>query len=74
VINWLVNSESPERFLKVGVEIEPLVRNEIEDCLSFLDAFLEYHQINKEDQEKTSFIIDVETHCCRVMSFGLKNT
>lgn len=74
MINWLVNSESPERFLKVGVEIEPLVRNEIEDCLSFIDAFLEYQQINKEDQEKTSFIIDVETHCYRVMSFGLKNT
>jgi hypothetical protein len=69
-----VNSESPERFLKVGVEIEPLVRNEIEDCLGFFDAFLEYQQINKEDQEKTSFIIDVETHCYRVMSFGLKNT
>jgi hypothetical protein len=74
LINWLVNSESPERFLKVGVEIEPLVRNEIEDCLSFFYAFLEYQQINKEDQEKTSFIIDVETHCYRVMSFGLKNT
>ena len=29
--------------------------------------------MTKEDEEKTSFIIDQETYCYKVMSFGLKN-
>ena len=44
--------------------------------LSFMDAFSSYNQINmdKEDQEKTSFITSQGLFCYKVMSFGLKNT
>ncbi|XP_022851454.1 uncharacterized protein LOC111373186 [Olea europaea var. sylvestris] len=43
--------------------------------LSFLDAFLGYHQIlmAEADQEKTSFITDFGTYCYTAMPFGLKN-
>lgn len=43
--------------------------------LSFLDAFLGYHQISlvEADQEKTSFVIDAGTYCYTAMPFGLKN-
>ena len=44
--------------------------------LSFMDAFSSYNQINmdKEDQEKTSFITSQGLFCYKVMPFGLKNT
>ncbi|RVW74431.1 Transposon Ty3-G Gag-Pol polyprotein [Vitis vinifera] len=43
--------------------------------LSFMDGFFEYNQILMalEDMEKTTFIIECSTYCCRVMLFGLKN-
>ena len=43
--------------------------------LSFMDAFLGYNQIkmNKEDQERTSFVISQGLFCYKVMLFGLKN-
>ena len=43
--------------------------------LSFLDAFLEYHQIpmHPPEAEKTTFITPDGLFCYNVMSFGLKN-
>ena len=43
--------------------------------LSFMDAFSGYNQIkmDKEDQEKTSFITSQGLFCYKVMPFGLKN-
>ena len=43
--------------------------------LSFLDAFLRYHQIpmHMPDAEKTAFITPHGLFCYNVMSFGLKN-
>ena len=43
--------------------------------LSFLDAFLGYHQIpmHPPDAEKTSFITPHGLYCYNVMPFGLKN-
>ena len=43
--------------------------------LSFMDAFSGYNQIkmDKEDQEKTSFITSQGLFCYKVMLFGLKN-
>ena len=43
--------------------------------LSFLNAFLGYHQIpiHPPDAEKTTFIIPHGLFCYNVMSFGLKN-
>ena len=45
------------------------------ELLSFMDAFSGYNQIkmNKEDQEKTSFVTSQGLFCYKVMSFGLKN-
>jgi len=45
------------------------------ELLSFMDAFLGYHQIPMaaEDQEKTSFVIDTSLYCYTMMPFGLKN-
>ena len=44
--------------------------------LSFMDAFLGYHQIPlcPEDQEKIAFITDRRLHCYKMMPFGLVNT
>ena len=44
--------------------------------MSFMDAFSGYNQIRmaKEDQEKTTFIIDHGLYCYKVMPFGLKNS
>ena len=41
-----------------------------------MDAFSGYNQIkmNKENQEKTSFVTSQGLFCYKVMSFGLKNT
>jgi len=52
--------------------VEATTGNEL---LSFMDAFSGYNQIpmHKDDQEKTSFIIDRGTYCYKVMPFGLKN-
>ena len=43
--------------------------------LSFMDAISGYNQIkmDKEDQEKTSFITSQGLFCYKVMPFGLKN-
>ena len=43
--------------------------------LSFMDAFSGYNQIkmNKEDQEKTSFVTSQILFYYKVMPFGLKN-
>ena len=43
--------------------------------LSFMDAFTGYNQIrmDKENQEKTSFITSQGLFCYKIMSFGLKN-
>ena len=43
--------------------------------MSFLDAFLDYHQIAlaPEDQERTSFISPEGNYYYMVMPFGLKN-
>ena len=45
-------------------------------CFSLLDCFSGYHQIwlNKEDEEKTSFMTPFRTYCFVRMSEGLKNT
>ena len=43
--------------------------------MSFLDAFLGYHQIPlaTDDQEKITFVTPVENYHYKVMPFGLKN-
>ena len=45
------------------------------DLLSFLDAYLGYHQIRmkEEDEEHTSFITPYGVFCYKTMPFGLKN-
>ena len=45
------------------------------DILSFLDAFLGYHQIpmHPSDVEKTTYITPHGLYCYNVMLFGLKN-
>jgi hypothetical protein len=45
------------------------------DLLSFLDAYLGYHQIllYQRDQIKTSFITPYGAYCYVTMPFGLKN-
>ena len=45
------------------------------ECYSFLNGFLGYNQVKiaKEDQLKTTFIIDWETYAYTVMPFGLCN-
>lgn len=43
--------------------------------MCFLDGYKGYHQIfmNRDDEEKTSFITDKGTYCYLMMLFGLKN-
>lgn len=45
------------------------------EMLSMMDASQGYHQIllDREDQDKVSFITSSGTYCYRVMPFGLKN-
>jgi hypothetical protein len=45
------------------------------ELLSFLDAYLGYHQISHtiDDEEKTAFIIPFGIFCYTKMVFGLKN-
>ena len=45
------------------------------ELMSFMDAFLGYHQIPlaEEDLEKMSFTTDTGLHCYNVIPFGLKN-
>jgi len=45
------------------------------ELMNFMDAFSGYHRtpLAKEDQEKTSFVIDMGVYCYNVMPFGLKN-
>jgi hypothetical protein len=44
------------------------------ELLSFLDAYLGYHQISFaiDDEEKTSFITPFRVYCYTKMAFGLK--
>jgi hypothetical protein len=46
------------------------------ELLFFLDCYSGYHQIalNKDDQNKTSFIMPFGAYCYTTMSFRLKNT
>jgi len=58
-------------------KIDKLVNSTVgHELLSFMDAFLGYHQIPlaEEDKEKTSFVVDTGFYCYKVMPFGLKNT
>ena len=59
-------------FPRIDTLVDSTARHEL---LSFMDAFSGYNQIkmNKEDQEKTSFVTGQELFCYKVMSFGLKN-
>lgn len=45
------------------------------ELLTFMDGFSGYNQIhmNKEDQEKTTFVTSQGLYYYKVMSFGLKN-
>ena len=45
------------------------------ELMSFMDTFVGYNQIYmaKEDEEKTTFIMDYGLYCYKVMPFGLKN-
>ena len=55
--------------------IEQIVDTSVgHEMLSFLDAFLGYHQIpmHPHDAEKTSFITPHGLYCYNVMPFGLK--
>jgi hypothetical protein len=56
--------------------IGKLVNNSVGyKCLSFLDAYSGYNQtpMHHEDQEKTTFIIDMRDYCYTMTSFRLKN-
>jgi hypothetical protein len=46
------------------------------ELLSFLDAYLDYHQISLaiDDKEKIAFITPFDIFCYTKMAFGLKNT
>ena len=58
--------------LRIDTLVDSTARHEL---LSFMDAFSGYNQIkmNKEDQERTSFVTSQGLFCYKVMSFGLKN-
>ena len=45
------------------------------ELLTFMDALSSYNQIlmNKEDQEKTTFVTSQSLYCYKVISFRLKN-
>ena len=45
------------------------------ELLSFMDVFSSYNHIkmNKEDQERTSFVTSQGLFCYKMMPFGLKN-
>ena len=57
---------------RIDTLVDSTARHEL---LSFLDAFIGYNQIkmNKEDQERTSFVTSQGIFCYKVMSFELKN-
>jgi transcription antitermination factor NusA-like protein len=46
------------------------------EFLSSLNANSSYHQVlmHPKDEEKTTFITETMTYCCRAMPFRLKNT
>ncbi|XP_050217638.1 uncharacterized protein LOC126668489 [Mercurialis annua] len=46
------------------------------EVYSFINAAQGYRQIpmHKDDEEKTSFVTDIDTYCYKQMPFGLKNT
>ena len=58
--------------IRIDTLVDSTARHEL---LSFMDAFSGYNQIkmNKEDQERTSFVTSQGLFCYKVMSFGLKN-
>ena len=57
---------------RVDTLVDLMARHEL---LSFMDAFSGFNQIkmNKDDQERTSFVISQRLFCYKVMPFGLKN-
>ena len=57
---------------RIDTLVDSMARHEF---LSFMDAFSGYNQIkmNKEDQEKTSFVTNQILFYYKVMPFGLKN-
>ena len=57
---------------RIDTLVDSTARHEL---LSFMDAFSGYNQIkmNKEDQEKTSFVTSQGLFCYKVMPFELKN-
>ena len=57
---------------RIDTLVDSTARHEL---LSFIDAFSGYNQIkmNKEDQEKTSFVTSQRLFCYKVMPFRLKN-
>ena len=58
--------------LRIDTLVDSTARHEL---LSFMDTFSGYNQIkmNKEDQERTSFVNSQGPFCYKVMPFGLKN-
>ena len=52
--------------------VESTAGNEL---LTFMDNFVGYNQIkmHPDEQEKTSFVTDIGTHCYKVMPFSLNN-
>ena len=57
---------------RIDIMVDSMVRHEL---LSFMDAFSGYNQIKmeKDDQERISFVTSQGLFCYKIMSFGLKN-
>ena len=57
---------------RIDTLVDSTARHEL---LSFMDAFTSYNQIkmNKDDQERTSFLTSQGLFCYKVMPVGLKN-
>ena len=60
-------------FPRIDTLVDSTARYEL---LSFIDAFSGYNQIkmNKDDQERTSFVTSQGLFCYKVILFRLKNT
>ena len=60
-------------FPRIDTLVDSTARYEL---LSFMDAFSGYNQIkmNKDDQERTSFVTSQGLFCYKVILFRLKNT
>ena len=59
-------------FPRIDTLVDSMARYEL---LSFMDTFLGYNQIkmNKDDQERTSFVTSQGLFCYKVIPFRLKN-